>query len=45
MKHVSWPTRRQVVAYTVVVIGISLITAFYLGLLDYLFTAIVQRII
>jgi len=45
MRHVSWPTRRQVIAYTAVVIAISLVTAFYLGLLDYIFTAIVQRII
>ena len=45
MKHVSWPTRRQVIAYSAVVIAISLATAVYLGLLDYLFTAIVQRVI
>lgn len=45
MKHVSWPSRRQTIAYTVVVIGVSLAVAIYLGLLDYLFTAIIGRII
>lgn len=43
MRHVSWPTRRMVVVYTAVVIGISLITAAYLGLLDYVFSAIIQH--
>jgi len=45
MKHVSWPTRRQTIAYTLVVIGISLVTAVYLGLLDYVFSAGIQKII
>jgi len=45
MKHVSWPSRRQAVVYTAVVIGVSLGIAIYLGLLDYLFTAIIQHII
>ena len=45
MKHVSWPTRRQTITYTVVVIAVSLGTAVYLGLLDYLFSGIVKLII
>lgn len=45
MRHVSWPTRTQAITYTAVVIGISLVTASYLGLLDYLFAAIIQKII
>lgn len=45
MKHVSWPTRRMVIVYTAVVIGISLGVAIYLGLLDYLFAAVIQKII
>jgi preprotein translocase subunit SecE len=45
MKHVSWPSRSQVIVYTSVVIGVSLAVAVYLGVLDYLFTAIIQRII
>jgi preprotein translocase subunit SecE len=45
MKHVSWPTRRLTVVYTAVVIGVSLAVAVYLGLLDYIFTAIIQKFI
>ncbi len=45
LKHVSWPTRQMVAVYTAVVIGISLAVSVYLGLLDYLFTAIIQRLI
>lgn len=45
VRHVSWPTRSQVVASTVVVIAVSLATALYLGLWDYLFSLIIQRII
>lgn len=45
MRHVSWPSRRQTVMYTAVVILVSLATATYLGLWDYLFTAIVERVI
>lgn len=37
LKHVSWPTQRQTIIYTVLVIVISLTTAFYLGALDFLF--------
>ncbi|MBY0472855.1 preprotein translocase subunit SecE [Patescibacteria group bacterium] len=45
MKHVSWPTRRQAVVYTGVVIAVSLGTAIYLGLLDYVFSLVIKQII
>ena len=45
MKHVLWPTRQQAIVYTVMVIGISIAVAVYLGLLDYLFAAIIKKII
>jgi len=35
MKHVNWPTRRQIIAYTIVVILISFAAGLYLGALDY----------
>jgi len=38
MKHVSWPTRRQVVMYTAIVIAVSLVTALLLGLFDFIFS-------
>lgn len=45
MKHVTWPTRKQAIAYTVVVIVISLITAGYLGAFDYVFTSLLKLVI
>jgi preprotein translocase subunit SecE len=45
MKHVSWPTRNQTIIYTAVVVIISLATAVYLGLWDYVLTGILQHVI
>lgn len=45
MKHVSWPTRSQAITFTIVVILISVFTALYLGLFDYIFSQILQRFI
>ncbi len=45
LRHVSWPSRSQAIAYTLVVIFASLGTAVYLGLLDYSFAAILRHII
>lgn len=42
MKHVSWPTRKQALAYTALVIVISLVMAAYLGALDALFVKILN---
>jgi preprotein translocase subunit SecE len=38
LKHVSWPTQKQIVIYTILVIAISIVTAVYLGILDQAFT-------
>ena len=45
LKHVSWLSREQTIAYTVIVIGISIAIAAYLGLLDYVFSSILQHFI
>ncbi len=45
MKHVSWPTRRQIVAYTSVVIVVSIITSFFLGFFDFIFSFLLDRLI
>ena len=42
LKHVSWPTRRQALLFTILVVVISLVVAAYLGALDTLFTHIVE---
>ncbi len=45
LKHVNWPTRSQTAIYTGLVIAISLVTAYFLGAFDALFTLILQKII
>lgn len=37
-KHVTWPTRKQTILFTVAVLAISIIVAYYLGLLDFIFS-------
>ncbi len=41
MSHVSFPTRKQTIAFTGVVIALSLVMAVYLGLVDYLLSLLV----
>lgn len=43
--HVTWPTRTQAIAYTALVIGISLFVAFLLGGFDFIFTIGLEKII
>ena len=38
LKKVVWPSREQTINHTLLVVGISLGVAIFLGLLDYLFT-------
>lgn len=44
LKHVSWPSRRLTIMYTIVVVVVSIATAIYLGVLDYIFSLIITRI-
>jgi preprotein translocase subunit SecE len=37
-KNVTWPTRNQTIIFTVAVLIISVAVAYYLGLLDHLFS-------
>ena len=42
LKHVSWPTKGQAWGYTLLVIGISIFTAIYVGAFDWIFTRVVE---
>jgi len=42
MKHVSWPTRKQALINTALVILISVIVAFLLGFFDFIFTKLLD---
>ncbi len=37
IKKVNWPSRQETIRYTLVVIGVSLVVALFLGGLDILF--------
>jgi preprotein translocase subunit SecE len=42
LKKVVWPTRKQATNHTLMVIGISLGVALFLGAIDYLLTLLLQ---
>ncbi|MCH7529904.1 preprotein translocase subunit SecE [Patescibacteria group bacterium] len=45
LKHVSWPTRKQSIIFTVLVICISIFTALFLGFFDFVFTFLLETFI
>lgn len=45
LHFVSWPTRRQAIIFTAVVIVISFLVALYLGFFDYIFSLILQKFV
>ena len=45
MKKVTWPTKKETYNYTLLVIGISLAVAIFLGALDYIFSFLLELVI
>lgn len=45
MKKVNWPTRQETIQYTLIVIGLSVAVALYLGGLDVIFNFLLNRFI
>ncbi len=45
MKKVVWPTRAQTTRYTIMVIGVTVVVAAFLGALDFLFTFVMDKLI
>jgi preprotein translocase subunit SecE len=45
LKHVSWPTQKQTIYFTIVVIAVSIFTAVFLGAFDLLFEKLLSYII
>ena len=43
LKKVSWPSRKQTINYTIVVIVASVVVAIFLGALDMFFSSLVER--
>lgn len=45
LKKVAWPTKNETFKHTLLVIGISLFTAAFLGVLDYVFSKLLSTIL
>ena len=45
MKKVNWPTRQETIKYTLIVVGVSVAVAIYLGGLDVFFTSLLNTFI
>lgn len=45
MKKVNWPTRKETIKYTLIIITVSIAVAAFLGGLDYIFTTLLNRFI
>lgn len=45
LRHVSWPTRNQAIAFTVVVVLISVFVSFFLGFFDYLLKLVLEKFV
>ena len=45
MKKVNWPTRQETIRKTLIVIGISVAVAIFLGTLDFIFTTLLNKFV
>ncbi len=45
LRHVNWPTRQEAIRLTLIVIGISVGMAVFLGGFDYLFSFLIRNFI
>jgi len=45
VKKVNWPTRKETIKYTLIVIGSSITVAIFLGGFDFLFASILKMFI
>lgn len=45
LKHVIWPTKRQTIFFTLIVIILSVLIAYFLGVFDFIFLQGLQKVI
>ncbi len=45
VKHIKWPTKRETAMYTLAVVVIALLVAYYLGVWDLAFATLLKQII
>ena len=43
MKKVDWPDKQKVIKYTMAVIQLSIAVAIFLGLLDLMFSSVIEK--
>ena len=45
LKHVNWPTRQQTIYFTIIVIVVSVLIAYFLGIFDFIFSKGLEKLI
>ena len=45
LKRVSWLSQKDIVRYTLIVLGVTISVAAFLGGLDYVFSQIIKRLV
>ena len=45
MKKVKWPTKKELISSTIVVVVLSLLVGFYLGILDFVLVKITTLVV
>ena len=45
LKKVNWPTRQETLRYTLIVVGISVAVAIFLGGLDVIFSRLLEKLL
>ncbi len=45
LNRVDWPSRRELISMTIVVVVVLLVMSVYLGLFDYIYTVFVKRLL
>ncbi len=45
LKHVIWPSRLQTIAYTVAVVVLSVLIAYFLGVFDFIFSRGLEKLL
>ena len=45
LKRVTWPSKRETIKLTLIVIGFSIAVAMFLGTLDFIFTWLMEKIV
>ncbi|MEK7642392.1 MAG: preprotein translocase subunit SecE [Patescibacteria group bacterium] len=45
LAHVNWPSRKQSVVFSIIVIIVSIVVSIFLGVLDFIFSKIINLVI